>query len=274
MKLARKNLMALAVLGVASVATSSQAAIIFRDTFNTSSGSENINFEIASRQTGSAVSGGPISYSEDGVSSGITRNENWQTQVGTTNLLMASTVDSGNVYPNGPSPYLWVSPNKNFVTSDFILSLDMLATGGTMRSGLIFGSSSQSAKSSVTDGIGISFSGDAYTVYNNTVSIKTGTGNYDNAAASVVFSVVGSGSDALVSLALDGVTIDLNGVTAGTAYTRVGGFTSNYLNLQVESTVFAIRNFDNLELDSSVPEPASLGVLALGGLALLGRRRK
>ena len=102
----------------------------------------------------------------------------------------------------------------------------------------------------------------------------------DPATNEVGYFVFLSGTSPLTGTASFGITIT-NDATRGASFDRLavytvsGGGVSNagISDIRIGTTAADIGVSDSALVVSAVPEPASLGLLALGGLALLRRRR-
>jgi hypothetical protein len=135
-------------------------------------------------------------------------------------------------------------------TSGIGVTLDLAGNGNLYSGGVLISSFTTSAASDA---------------YNFQVSFSN-TGAYD-----------GTGI-ATLDLTINGVVADLNGVSAGTSFTRTGLGSNNYINFLAENTSsFSQTHFgyDGLTITgTAIPEPTtvSLILLSLGAIVVLRRR--
>ncbi len=247
---------------------------LFTDNFYAPSNPDtnNVNFNIAARQGGSLVSGGPINYAQVG-----------NTQVGNT----TGGVDGGNylltAFFTGVS-----APDHNFNGADsagglsisFDLAPNINGGGDPTQWGAINLGQSAADKNGFVNGAHAHFG-----------ILLRGNGAlqaFDGGAVVSGAEMWGPGPNVTNDLhhfellftdpgdqnPFDGVgQTDIAAYADGAlvySFSKTGGgYTDNFVNFESAG----IGGFDNLVVAQVVPEPASCTLLTLGGLALLRRRR-
>lgn len=230
---------------------------------------DDVNFNLAARQGGSLVAdGGPISYTDVG-----------NTQVGNS----TGGVDGGNYLLGafGGRSALNFNFNNTYSAGGLSISFDLAPNinGGnsTDWGSIILGASAANATAFVADGVphlGILFRENGLMEVWDGNSIVTSAPSWGApAAANALNHFELLLTDPTDQNPFDGVgqtdvAVYANGILVYNFSKGDGGYGDNYVNFGAA----AIAGHDNL-LIAQVPEPSSFALLALGGLALLRRRR-
>ena len=262
-----------------------RAHLLFRDNFNALGNSYTIN---------------PSGNDEPGRQAGLCRPLNYTERVGTSDY--ETQVDNVQ-YPdalliaNGPGhSIISVSPDANFRQvhptdgAHFVIEYQVdpcnPAGGSTINPGdwaaVIFGSTSQTPHVNQSDGIGFLIrENGGYQVFDGTGTgnvLRAGgdlgdqfgideTGWYD-VRVNYFVSAFDDTTQGDVALFVDDILI--------ASFPTTGGFANNFIALEgYGGPNLTTHGFDNFAVYSTyIPEPASLSLLALGGLGLLIRRRR
>ena len=265
------SIIAALVAGLVIAAQSS--SLLFKDTFDVSAYSTNLDFENNLRQSGSI---GPLTYSKTSWIVGLPDYEWW--------IHLGDPVHPGTLFFNESwgeyAGMLHASPNHNFIDSTKLrieveINPNLGGDPAFHWAGLIFGA--DSAKNNPLDPgvMGVTLTRDGgYNVWDNGAFVLGGVlaGHQPGTAMHLVIDTdlpAWDGSLGTVNISLDGVSILSN-------YQR--GFTHNYLSMAVlgfrRDNAGQDFTFDNLTVTDMVPEPGSVYVTAIGLAGLLIKRRR
>lgn len=275
-------------LGALIALTASQsvsAGVLFHDTFNVSMRSADVNFEIASRQSGSMVPPAGVSYSENGFG-----GNDWRTQVsdpgGPNQLLLG---------PDRGLLEAMVSPNLSFssVTDPVVISLQVdPVTGDTssmdwsmLRAGLSDATRAVSVFAEpILGGGGIAVlvrSNGGVQVFSGGANIADASEDVSNASRQGLTSIELTlsnitGGPGVASLMVGGSLVDLDpsvNVSTTFAYSSLAGGYMQTIAYTAGNSEFKSYFADNWMVEAIVPEPATALLLGSAAPLLLIRRR-
>lgn len=262
------------VCSVIAIATPAQSALLFQDTFNNVSNSDaysgtdyGVNKELAARQSGPSAT---MTYTRyDGGAGWNGATQAYHSSFGKT-LTMFAYSSSGTPYVVGTKDFardvsISALLDPSFYNSD--------PTGWVAISTRLTSATPGAVNLSMQTGVSLRVQS------NGGVTVLVDGGVAGTAAVAAVstyqtnMTLLGN----LLTVTINNVLVDLNGAAAGTSLTIAGAAgTHNYVGLSAKSNSGTqTSTFDNLTIESiEVPEPATMGLLTLGGMALLGRRNR
>ncbi len=249
----RTKLILAAVLAVAAtVGTGAQAqqrTLLFKDTFNTTTPSDDINALAGASQSGPLA---PLTYTS--------------TADGVTNLSQIGQPDAPNQLKlTAGNGVVMVSPDHNFTEgSNFSIDFDVdpgvndTADSSTDWAAIIFGAGNETMSVNASDGMGILFRDNgALQVFDGAASVYAGTGDLTiptNGLFHVHLEVAAAGfagSPATVKLFINGQQARLS--ASSLEYYRPAGFDNNFITLAGYAAAGNqwVDVFDNLEVDAA-----------------------
>src|SRR5438876_573596 len=206
--------------------------ILFRDTFDVSSQSNDINLENSLRQSGNAA---PLTYAANNGSN--------------PDLIQLNNPDSPGrlrLNANGSVNLVSVSPNHNFTEGgEFTIEFDVdpgindADSSSPDWAAVVFGATRQNVSVNGSDGMGILFrnQGDIQ-VFDGTTSIYGGNGDFPGGLPRTNFNVrivvitadFQGSSPSAVSMFVNGTQVRISG--ADVAYVKTNGFRGNFVTLE------------------------------------------
>ena len=241
----RFSLSALAMTAALVVLPISQARseLLFKDTFDVSAPSDDLNFENATRQSGPLR---PLTYTVTG---------NGVAQLGQADALNRLKFTT---------PTVLVSPDHNFTEgSRFNIDFDVdpgvndASSASTDWAAIVFGATTQNAFVNGSDGMGVLFRNNGgIQVFDGGTAVYTGSGDVTvptNALFHVQIEVdaAGFGSSATVRMFINGQQARMDGNSL--EHVKNAGFRGNYITLLGYSGPADqwVHLFDNLEVNAS-----------------------
>lgn len=268
-------LAALPVMAASPFTASSGAATLFADTFDRAN-----NTDLNAASTGKSGTLGALDWIErSGGAAGVTA------EVNNNNILLGETAGGGGgwaiAYPDYNFSDALIASNGNLTVTMDLASVT--TTGNTRFAGFGVGNSLAELNAWAHNNPTSTFTSDFFMGYDPTgAGTAVGTYVFKNSTTQDFFNSTArtAGTTLSATFSFDdlnsGSTVNYEAFING-ASVKTGSFTWSGTN---ENYIFLYSNYtgsngriDNFAV-STVPEPSGLAMLGLGGLALIGRRRR
>src|SRR5688572_3449254 len=245
---------------VSVAAGTGSTEVVFQDTFNTSAGSWDVNFENNLRQTGTAA---PLTYTEPAANAAGGAADEFTT----VNDMAPGQLSIQNVGTG-------VSPNYNFIDGpEFTIEFDVtpgadFPAGSDNWASIAFGASSRNAFVNGGDGMGILFRNDGRIEVWDGGTRVTGS-SFENAFTvaplrvkiDAITSDFHGGSPATVRMSVNGTPVQIGASTM--EHVKAAGFRGNYITLAGVGADL-VHAFDNLKVTAEACVSAQPSIISFG----------